>query len=395
MDETSEDPPEYSPNVRWEFYKQKSVPISFGRITRTHKFGHTINMIYSLYTALGITPDLQNCTCRVFITSAGRFCRYKIPQDKEERCKELLDHGSALLVRNEMDNVLSVLVTLATSLLCCPLHKHAARLVASDMQRQVNTYRRRLQEASAGATGKQFRENALAHPFTTRAPLFLSIGHGEGCNEDDEMLESFGAFFYSAVSHLVSENDALSAAPPDSSTARARAIAWRELTARQRRGYRPFAPAYLSEYLPSSYDSCNDDGENSSKSYFRRLCRPRLIRRRPLDGDCTVCYQPFDDWMGFAGEKTNTTASNAQADTDKHVTWCKLGCGTNFHFNCIDEWRMSCQYRGTRLTCPNWYDSFYNFSLPTYHSLPILCFSFFLLSAVRGKLLQYKSDHQG
>ncbi|RHZ59324.1 hypothetical protein Glove_364g8 [Diversispora epigaea] len=44
-------------------------------------------------------------------------------------------------------------------------------------------------------------------------------------------------------------------------------------------------------------------------------------KRRPIDGDCPICYESLD-------EKEN-------------LVWCKNGCGNNLHKDCFSQWKKS------------------------------------------------------
>lgn len=54
--------------------------------------------------------------------------------------------------------------------------------------------------------------------------------------------------------------------------------------------------------------------------------------RKPLDDDCPICYDAFDEH-----EKS---------------TWCKDGCGNNIHTGCFDKWATQKKQVDGKVTCP-------------------------------------------
>jgi hypothetical protein len=69
----------------------------------------------------------------------------------------------------------------------------------------------------------------------------------------------------------------------------------------------------------------HEDAVCSSSRAFRELLQPN---RKPLEGDCYICHDPFN------GELDN-------------LVWCKAECGCNFHAACVTEWLK------TSKTCGN------------------------------------------
>jgi hypothetical protein len=64
----------------------------------------------------------------------------------------------------------------------------------------------------------------------------------------------------------------------------------------------------------------------NSKTFKKRLQKGR----KTLSGECSICHEEL------------------KAEIDD-VTFCRSGCGKNFHEECINEWRQS---RQDPLTCP-------------------------------------------
>jgi len=54
--------------------------------------------------------------------------------------------------------------------------------------------------------------------------------------------------------------------------------------------------------------------------------------RKPLDDDCPICYDAFDD-------------------KEKSV-WCQDGCGNNIHAGCFEKWATQKRQTDGKVTCP-------------------------------------------
>lgn len=60
----------------------------------------------------------------------------------------------------------------------------------------------------------------------------------------------------------------------------------------------------------------------------------RQVLRRPVNEDCTICYETVQD---------NTP-----------VVWCKQQCGHNYHERCFLTWQTQCLADGRPVTCTYW-----------------------------------------
>lgn len=54
--------------------------------------------------------------------------------------------------------------------------------------------------------------------------------------------------------------------------------------------------------------------------------------RKPLDDDCPICYDQFDEH-------------------EKSV-WCQDGCGNNIHSGCFEKWATTKRAQDGKVTCP-------------------------------------------
>ena len=45
-------------------------------------------------------------------------------------------------------------------------------------------------------------------------------------------------------------------------------------------------------------------------------------KRKPVDGECPICYMDFDE-------------------ANNELVWCKAACGNNMHKGCFDQWAAS------------------------------------------------------
>lgn len=55
--------------------------------------------------------------------------------------------------------------------------------------------------------------------------------------------------------------------------------------------------------------------------------------RKPVDGDCPICFMPFEP------EK-------------EEIIWCKAACGNNIHKDCFEQWAKSSS--GREVKCVYW-----------------------------------------
>lgn len=62
---------------------------------------------------------------------------------------------------------------------------------------------------------------------------------------------------------------------------------------------------------------------------------PATVRRRPVDGKCTICYVPLTSPSGGLDIVRGLAAIRVS------LTWCRRECGMNFHGTCIDEWKRT------------------------------------------------------
>jgi hypothetical protein len=74
-----------------------------------------------------------------------------------------------------------------------------------------------------------------------------------------------------------------------------------------------------------------------------------LPTRKPITGDCSICYEPLDEapppW--YEGQGPN-----------RDLVWCRAQCGVNFHQACLGRWRENRR----NISCPNWY-VYYSYAL--------------------------------
>lgn len=71
---------------------------------------------------------------------------------------------------------------------------------------------------------------------------------------------------------------------------------------------------------------------------------PAGVIRKPIDDECTICYDPLNDGRNIVGDLV------AIGD---NLPWCQQECGTNFHRRCLEGWRRTCADEGNTFTCPN------------------------------------------
>ncbi|CAG8475192.1 8084_t:CDS:2 [Diversispora eburnea] len=91
-----------------------------------------------------------------------------------------------------------------------------------------------------------------------------------------------------------------------------------------------YQKALLTDELKSIFDNAAPDPTQASKKVQEQYAaiasgsqpvEEANDKRRPIDGDCPICYEPLD-------EKEN-------------LVWCKSGCGNNLHKDCFAQWKKS------------------------------------------------------
>lgn len=61
--------------------------------------------------------------------------------------------------------------------------------------------------------------------------------------------------------------------------------------------------------------------------------QPVDINRKPIDGECPICYMEFEPQT-------------------ESITYCKAHCGNNVHFDCMQTWLRSQRTMYGKGTCP-------------------------------------------
>ncbi|KAL4945116.1 hypothetical protein BDV06DRAFT_55711 [Aspergillus oleicola] len=99
-------------------------------------------------------------------------------------------------------------------------------------------------------------------------------------------------------------------------------------------------------------------------------------QRRRIEGDCTICLSPLrrvnesqirykppnsigkgcrpggvDHPRANGILETHCPCSDDEDLSEYEIVWCRAFCGTNYHFECMDEW-MEYSLMGARVTCP-------------------------------------------
>jgi hypothetical protein len=76
---------------------------------------------------------------------------------------------------------------------------------------------------------------------------------------------------------------------------------------------------------------------------------PATVRRRPVDGECTICHVPL------TSSSDGLDIVRGLAAIRVSLTWRPRECETNFLRTCLDEWKRTYRDGGRQTTCPKWY----------------------------------------
>ncbi|RHZ50706.1 hypothetical protein Glove_493g57 [Diversispora epigaea] len=79
---------------------------------------------------------------------------------------------------------------------------------------------------------------------------------------------------------------------------------------------------YQKELLTKELKSIFDNSPSitlPNQMEVEKLKAIASIKRRPIDGDCSICREPLNN--------------------NENLIWCQSGCGNNIHHDCFIEWK--------------------------------------------------------
>ncbi|CAG8753882.1 18138_t:CDS:2, partial [Dentiscutata erythropus] len=86
-----------------------------------------------------------------------------------------------------------------------------------------------------------------------------------------------------------------------------------------------FQRALLSKEIRSIFSKSPDLATLANyrvRSFYNSIAKVTdNVKRRPIDGDCPICYEPLKP---------------EEVDT---IVWCRGGCGNNIHKDCFTQWK--------------------------------------------------------
>ncbi|PYH49592.1 uncharacterized protein BP01DRAFT_352162 [Aspergillus saccharolyticus JOP 1030-1] len=102
--------------------------------------------------------------------------------------------------------------------------------------------------------------------------------------------------------------------------------------------------------LPASHNSSSSSTAStgsSSPTSSTTPADPYTLNRKPMTGDCSICYEPL-----LQHNHNSSQVSPSRAARDISIVYCKRQCGTNFHYSCMFSWKQSVWQTGREPTCP-------------------------------------------
>ncbi|CAI2187610.1 13781_t:CDS:2, partial [Funneliformis geosporum] len=100
-----------------------------------------------------------------------------------------------------------------------------------------------------------------------------------------------------------------------------------------------FQRALLSSELKSMFSDKRPDRSVYSSLAVRKRYRAYILgtasqTRKPIEGNCSVCYESLDE------------------NEIDNIVWCQKGCGNNLHEACYEKWKESrLEFKGRNVTC--------------------------------------------
>ncbi|KAK6823256.1 hypothetical protein RU639_006135 [Aspergillus parasiticus] len=100
----------------------------------------------------------------------------------------------------------------------------------------------------------------------------------------------------------------------------------------------PTIRATSSHVRPGSGSSASLSSTTSSRSGD--------TTRRPIEGDCTICFDPLKNARSEVGDGAHH--GTGDEEEQQELSWCKARCGVNYHATCIKSWLKA----SPKATCP-------------------------------------------
>ncbi|CAI2177286.1 691_t:CDS:2 [Funneliformis geosporum] len=96
--------------------------------------------------------------------------------------------------------------------------------------------------------------------------------------------------------------------------------------------------ALLSEELRSIFANAAPDPTVLARYLVRKRYKEFISgdfsqKRRPIEGDCAICYEPLEE-----------------IDRNQ-IVWCQKSCGNNLHKECFGQWKKLKQREKAKVTC--------------------------------------------
>lgn len=316
-----------------------------------------------LSTILEIWPDHDH-QCAGIAKGAGRRCKLTTNQLNRSIARSLLQEGSALLNSGEQ-SINNILTELAPRTLCVRWHQYQASGLVSQWARKVDKFvqQRRAALASESRERQSFSpRQSTPETRTGSRPTPIQI------QQNNIFLNVESLSFFSNM-------PTPQATPPPANTFQTSRTARPSIITipSVRSGNFQAAPSITAPrpsrmienpVTPRFRPAETTERVNTENTQRHILPLPsrrtsNTATRRPIEGDCGICYLPLvdddeDDTHSSDGLVSNSEArsSTSTRPTREPLVWCKAQCGHNYHKSCVDPWVTCCVDNSRAATCP-------------------------------------------
>ncbi|KAE8135985.1 hypothetical protein BDV38DRAFT_250814 [Aspergillus pseudotamarii] len=304
--------------------------------------------------------------CAGYAPSQGRRCHAPTNARNRKTAMCLLDEGTEDLYAGRDIN--DLLEDLAPYVLCTRFHKNQAPELAakwkSRVQRFLSAYvppattqraagERR--QTSTPARSRRSVEVEYPHrgkwlPTRIGEPERQRTTRSAPAASQASLINERVTQTASSTNRLYERSTSSAALPTQEMTNRTRSVASYSQTSRQ------VASAAVSNRrlsnIPTTAIHATSSHVRPGSGSSAALSSPTSPRsgdttRRPIEGDCTICFDPLKQNALF-GAGDGTHHGTEDEGEQQELSWCKARCGVNYHAACIEMWLKA----SPKSTCP-------------------------------------------
>jgi hypothetical protein len=304
---------------------------------------------------IDVYPDSAGFTCVGWAPSKRRRCENPIKKENRRFATRLLDEGDRRIARSE--TVDDILEELAPRVLCNHEHQNQAFEMVVKWQERMYSFsgtrpsrqsseRSRLQYSRSFTRSQPERRQQRPPPASLPTPPPTPRRNHQNITQTSTTSVRRPLLQASAPSplHTPSDVSAPSTDSPPADFFGRSSFPSRESQQHSARIRRASSTVSDSSPLPQFRPTSTQISEPSHPA-----SAPRATRRPIAVGlECSICTEPL------VPDRDHLEPNS--------LTWCMARCGTNFHRECIENWRvmltrLELEYAvtETRPTCPHWY----------------------------------------